>query len=89
MVIHKPTDRSRSGIEIGAAITALIFMLGLSFQAGIQYGETQNLKSAAATDKIEIAKMAERSETLDSRMSRVEQLLADIRDTLQARGYKQ
>lgn len=81
--------KGRTGMEIGAMLAAMVFMLSLSFQAGIQYGETQNLKIASTANRESINHIEERSQALDARMSRVEQLLSDIKDTLQARGYKQ
>jgi hypothetical protein len=87
MVIQQ--SKGRTGMEIGAMLAAMVFMLTLSFQAGIQYGETQNLKIASATNRDSINRIEAQSQTLDGRMSRVEQLLSDIKDTLQARGYKQ
>lgn len=88
-MVEPRNNKGRSNAEVGGMIAGVIFMLGLAFQAGIQYGETQNLKISSNTNRESIAKIESQSETLDSRMARVEQLLSDIKDTLQSRGYKQ
>lgn len=76
--------KSRTGVEIGTVVVILIFMLGLSFQAGIQYGDTQNLKTVVAVNRVDIDKF----NSVAERLARVEAILSDIRSELQERNGK-
>lgn len=76
--------KSRTGVEIGTVVVILIFMLGLSFQAGIQYGDTQNLKAVVAVNRVDIDKF----NSVAERLARVEAILSDIRSELQERNGK-
>lgn len=89
MTIPVTTEqKARTGIEVGTVVVILIFMLGLSFQAGIQYGDTQNLKTVVAVNRGDIDKLKSDSSPITERLARVEAILADIRSELQQRNGK-
>jgi hypothetical protein len=82
-VMEHNERKSRTGIEVGTVVVILIFMLGLSFQAGIQYGDTQNLKTVVAVNRSDIDKFNSDSNTITERLARVEAILSDIRAELE------
>ncbi len=71
-------NRSRIGIDIGLAV----FIVGTTFQAGVQYKNMQVVTSNQLIDRAAIESADIRSTVIDQRLTRLEQMVSDIKSSM-------
>lgn len=71
-----------SKARIGLDIATIVFMIGLSFNAGMAYDKQDSIANAEAADRIDINKLKQDEQPLSERVARMEAILQDIRDEL-------
>lgn len=79
-------ERARTSIEVGAIFAAVAFMLGISFNAGIQYANIHDLQSHQAVQDSQIKDLQQTQQELPSRLTRIEVILQQIQQSQQVRS---
>lgn len=71
-----------SKLRIGLDIATICFMLGLSFNAGVEYNRIDQIASAQRQNRTDIDQIKRDEQPLSERVARMEAILSDIRDEL-------
>lgn len=71
-----------SKLRIGLDIATIAFMLGLSFNAGVEYNRIDQIASVQRQNRTDIDQIKRDEQPLSERVARMEAILSDIRDEL-------
>jgi|SRR5690348_6405376 len=71
---------SRTGMEIGLVVSVVGMLLGLSFNAGIQYAHIANLDTRTTTLETEYQQIDSAQTPIQVRLGHIETLLQVIQD---------
>lgn len=85
--------KQKSNVEVGVYVVVVMFFLGIAVQAGIQIGKTDNLEKSTLNNREAIGQLTAQMQAsndranstamvTEERMTRMEQMLLDIRDSL-------
>lgn len=81
-VHHRP---SRTSVEIGLIVSVVGMLIGLAFNAGIQYAHINNLETRTGSLEIEVSTLhddaANDKRDTQVRLSRIETILSQMQDT--------
>ena len=75
-----------SKLRIGLDIATICFMLGLSFNAGIEYNRIEQISNDQHNDRRDIDQIKRDEQPLSERVARMEAILSDIRDELRTQN---
>jgi len=70
----------RSTVEIGAAITVLFAVVGLAFNAGVEYNRVSSLQSGQETNAARIGKLEDTSTQVGQTLVELRTLMQQVRD---------
>lgn len=75
---------ARTSIEVGAIFAAVAFMLGISFNAGIQYANIHDLQVHQSMQDEQIKDLQQLQQGVPVRLTRIETILQQIQQQQQA-----
>jgi len=75
--IHRP---SRTGVEVGLVVSVVGMLLGLAFNAGIQYAHLNNLDTRTQTLENEYQTVSSAQTPVQVRLGNIETLLHVMKD---------
>lgn len=77
-----------SKVRVGLDLATVAFMLGLSFNSGIEYNRIEQLNNSQRQDRADIDQLKRDEQPLSERVARMEAILQDIRDELRTSNEK-
>lgn len=77
-------ERTRTGIEMGAIFGVITFMLGIAFNAGIQYANISDIRSHQNLQDSQIKDLRDAQTAIPQRLTRIEVLLEQVKERTSA-----